>query len=150
MQNQPDSRKKKNKKNNNLLLHHRTGHRAQLSTHIRVSRNEVNLSLRRILVRERIDQLRLTARELRLAFEHVHRLVRLALLKTELRERRDGRLALWIGLQGFLAASLGSHDILLPLVKGKTLVHLRKHIFGRWLVKRAGKKRELGWVGEEQ
>lgn len=107
-----------------------------------------------VLVRQRIHQLWLAPRELRLALEHLDRLGDLALLQAELRERRHCRLALRVDPQGLVAASLSGADVLLPLVERETLVHEREYV--RWgsgdrQSKGGGKVKRLakwmdGWV----
>lgn len=87
------------------------------------------------LIRQRIHQLRLAPRQFRLSLKHLHRLVDLALLQAQLGEGRHRRLALVINPQSFMTASLGSSNILLPLIQRQTLVH-------EW--------EDVGWGSEEK
>lgn len=77
---------------------------------------------------ERVHQFRLRPREFSLALEHLHRNIDLALLQAELRQCRDGSLALWVHSQRLLAAPLCRTNVLLPLVHRQTLVHLRQNV----------------------
>ena len=84
-----------------------------------------------VFVGQRADELRLAARKIRLALEQPDSDVDLVLLQTELRERRDGGLALGVNAERLLATLFGCADVVLPLEQRKTFVHERKDIH-RW------------------
>jgi hypothetical protein len=87
-------------------------------------------SLAYVLIRQRTLQFELCARELRLPRKQFHCALNLALLQIELRQCGHRCFALRIDLQGFVAASLGSSHIMLPLEEGEALVNEREDIQG--------------------
>ena len=80
------------------------------------------------MIRQRIDELRLTPRQLRLSLEHVHRIRDPVLLQVQLRERRDCCLALGVDFQGLVTAVFSGLNVLLPLVECETLVDDRQGV----------------------
>lgn len=84
-----------------------------------------------MLIRQRIDQLRLTPRQLCMSLKHLHRLVNLTLLEAELRERSHGSLTLRVDAESLVATPFGGGDVLLPLVKGETFVDEWENILCR-------------------
>lgn len=84
-----------------------------------------------VFVGQCADKLRLAARKVRLALEQLDGDVNLILLQAELREGRDGSLALGIDAERLFAELLGCAEVVLPLEQRKALVHERKDVH-RW------------------
>jgi hypothetical protein len=70
------------------------------------------------LIRQCINQLWFTPRQLRLSGKHLSRFLNLILLEIELGKRSHGRFTRWINTEGFIAAPFRSAYILFPLEEG--------------------------------
>jgi hypothetical protein len=67
------------------------------------------------LIRQRIDQLWFTPRQLGLPGKHLYRFLNLTLLEIELCKRSHRRFTRWINAEGFVTTPFRSAYILLPL-----------------------------------
>lgn len=84
------------------------------------------------LIAQRIRKLRLTPRKLNLPLKHHHSLFNFTLLQTQLRKCSNSSFTFWIDLQRFIAASLSSANVLVPLVLCETFVHVGENIGWLW------------------
>lgn len=82
-------------------------------------------------VRQSIDELWCAARKVDLPVEELNSVRNLALLEVELRKRSRSRFAIRVDPESLLTACLGGLDVLLELIKCKTLVDECKNIC-RW------------------